>query len=199
MNKKKGIYTIGLDPSTKRLAIFVLRDGRAIHSEWWPLPADPQERLHKAMIYVQAQCKKWGMRAAANNCSLNFCIEEPVVGRGGAYTTIVQAKVHGACVAGAIQSGFVANVWAVQSSSWKKNICGAGNISKDKIPGWMKANWRLAYDKTSTPDEIDAACIAQWGYGFANGKYQTIEKKPRRRKAVAKNATKEGVLNDTVS
>ena len=182
--KTKGIYTIGLDPSTKRLAIFVLRNGKAIHSEWRPLPTDPQVRLHRAMIYMQMQCKKWGLRARANNSVLNFAIEEPVVGRGGAYVTIAQSKVHGACVAGAIQSGAVANVWAVQNSSWKKFVCGNGKIPKESIPGWMKANWRAAYEKTSTPDEIDAACIAQWGHGFALGKYKPTEK--RRRKAAPK-------------
>lgn len=175
-------FTIGMDPSSKRLAIFVLRDGRAIHSEWRPLPDDKAEMLHKAMLYTQMLCKRWGMKAAAAGAELDFFIEEPVVGVGGPYPTIIQSKIHGAAVAGAVASGWTNSITGVQNTSWKKAILGRGNFPKTQIENWMKTHWKVAHKMCSVPDEFDAACIAQYGYGLSIERYDPPEKTRRRRK-----------------
>lgn len=85
-------------------------------------------------------------------------IEEPVVGKGGAYATIKQSKVHGAIVAGAVAAG--ADVEAVNNTSWKKTVTGKGNNSKVEVARYVRKSWRnLSTAAGPDQDLIDAGCI----------------------------------------
>lgn len=183
-------YVIGVDPSSQRLAVSVLRDGRAVSSEWRPLPEDKSFMCFKAMKYIDLTCRKWGLKAASEGVQLHFFIEEPVVGRGGAYATIVQAKVNGACLAGAIASGHPKTVETVNNSTWKKNVLGSGNYPKNKIGDWLKTHWPAAYKLCDTPDEYDAMCIAAYGNGIVNHVYDRPDRTARRKKNYARSRAK---------
>lgn len=94
-------------------------------------------------------------------------IEEPVVGRGGAYATIVQAKLHGAIIAGLRHGG--AEVKGVNNSSAKKAVVGKGNAGKPDIKRWCQVYWREVFDealkfpKGDQQDVFDGAMINRHG------------------------------------
>lgn len=184
-------YVIGIDPSSVKIAVSVLRDGRAVHSEWRPLPTDTASKMFKAMTYAQMLCKKWGLRAEASGTDLTFIIEDPIVGRG-VYATIIQAKVHGALVAGAVSSTLVKNCETVAPSEWKKAILGKGNYPKDSIGPWLRTNWTKAFDMSTIPDHYDSFCIAQYGHKISTGELSRSEFKAKRTRSKKTTKTTKG-------
>jgi hypothetical protein len=105
-------------------------------------------------------------------------LEAPVMGKGGPGSTIPQAFVSGGVIAGARQGG--ATISLVNNQTWKKEICGNGNINKLAVSEWTEENWRLLYEKAPVPtrktdqpegcfgradqDVIDAGCINLFGW-----------------------------------
>ena len=49
----------------------------------------------------------------------------------------------------------------VDNKSWKKDVVGNGNSSKEQILSFAKAKWG---DIFKTQDEADASCLAFYGY-----------------------------------
>lgn len=104
-------------------------------------------------------------------------VEAPVQGRGGPGATIPQAFVTGAIMAGATQGG--SKITLVNNQSWKKKVCGNGNLPKVKISEWVRDNWSELYLKAPVindsrhpielrglPDQdwLDSGCINLFGW-----------------------------------
>jgi Holliday junction resolvasome RuvABC endonuclease subunit len=152
---------IGLDPSSQKIAMMV-RPNPKSKPEMVTLPfakgADITYVCLRAFRFVRAFVKKW----IDLGYEVHIFIEEPVVGRGGAYTTIRQAKANGAMLAGARSGG--AHVEGVNNSTWKKSVCGKGNAGKPEIKNWVRDHWPYAYDLCrGDQDLLDAACILLYG------------------------------------
>lgn len=85
--------------------------------------------------------------------------EDPIVTRNGRTTKILSLA------AGAIWASHLTYpvmwVWC-DSNSWKKDVCGKGNISKDEIPAWVEENLGMKFPEEE-PDYADAACLMRWG------------------------------------
>jgi Holliday junction resolvasome RuvABC endonuclease subunit len=157
-----GVVIVGLDPSSKKLA-FVLSDerGKALEVALRNLP-DPAK--------IDIKCS-WAERFAyevlvpwvKKGHRVILFIEEPLVGRGGARATILQARVSGAVLCGARRAG-VREIHDVNQSRWKKIVLGAGNYPKKDIPRYVKQTWQVVYDLAEAdPDLCDAACINAYG------------------------------------
>lgn len=92
-------------------------------------------------------------------------LEEPVVVPRNIRSTMVQAKVHGAIVAGLKSSvNRVGPVATVVPPSWKKDVVGKGNATKQEIAAFVATHWPYLYEVADKDqDLLDAACINIYG------------------------------------
>jgi hypothetical protein len=89
-------------------------------------------------------------------------LEAPVLGVGGPGPTISQAQIGGAIMAASVE--YDVPLILVNNQSWKKRVCGAGNINKEEVTRRMKTIWPEAI-KASGGDQnaVDAAAINLFG------------------------------------
>lgn len=186
---------IGCDPSSKKVA-FIVTVGDSEPRPFTHLMKmqDVGERCASAYEWVEAWFKHnramWGG-------NVYFFIEDPVVGRGGAYATIAQSKVHGAIVAAAHRSGVCTSIRGVNNSHAKKKVVGKGNANKDDIKAWCRTYWNQAYvvaNNGKDQDLLDAAMHNRYGAGVVQTmtrieKKKALAKKPRPLRRVPKPTT----------
>lgn len=181
---------IGCDPSTKKVALVWVYDGdtKTPHTWLYKLPntQDYTERCGAAYKAVRRQLQR--IVQGHPTIEVYFFIEEPVVGRGGAYATISQSKIHGAIVAACHASGVVTKARGVNNSTAKKQVVGKGNAGKPEIAQWCKVYWRALaakltqYNKGDQQDIIDAGMIEQYGEKVL-GTQERLQKYRKRSKA----------------
>ena len=160
---------IGCDPSSRKIAlVFTPARSEELQVRAFVLPQD----VISALGIAYRQMRRFVRRYTVKGHRVIMCIEEPVVGKGGAYATIKQSKVHGAIVAGAVAAG--AEVSTVQNSTWKKTVTGKGNNSKVQVAQWVRKEWPT-FSALAGPDQdlIDAGCI------MAHVRQQYIEQNRR--------------------
>ena len=158
---------IGIDPSSKKVAcILTVDDGPPVA---WTVSMKSEDyvvRCAEAFGSVLNWIEDVAQKHRGH--SIHAFIEDPVVGRGGAYSTIVQSKVHGAIVAALAVSGKCASIKSVNNSHWKKKIVGKGNAGKPEIKAWAKQFWRQLFSVANggkDQDLIDAGGINRYGHG----------------------------------
>lgn len=90
-------------------------------------------------------------------------VEEPLIGRG------VRASLQIAQTAGAVMATLGGTPWSHKSSfvpvaSWKKEVCGSGNLNKEAVADWLKSS-HPAYAALcgANQDRIDSCCIGLYG------------------------------------
>lgn len=148
---------VGCDPSSRKIALvydIVNQGEEELRSKVIELP----QAVIPALALAYKATRRFVKSIRDKGYRVVLCIEEPVVGKGGAYATIKQSKVHGAIVAGAVAGG--AEVDAVQNSTWKKIVTGKGNNSKVQVAQYVRKNWKNL-SSLAGPDQdlIDAGCI----------------------------------------
>lgn len=150
---------VGLDPSSKKIAIAVSIDGKYPKLYVKSLKSkDIAEVCSVAYRYVW----RFVSMLREQDIEVFMYIEEPVVGRGGVYSTLRQTKANGAMLAGAVNAG--AHVKGVNNQSWKKVVVGNGNAGKPKIEAYLaKANPELHMETNGDQDLMDALCIMKYG------------------------------------
>lgn len=154
-----GTVVIGLDPSSKKIALSISVDGGPPLLRHRILAAGnvPHACL-QSFRYVRDVVREY----RAQGHRVFIFIEEPVVGRGGVRSTLSQTKTHGAMLAGAQSGG--AFVSSVNNQSWKKRVVGSGNAGKPQIKQWVAENWPyLLQEAKGDQDLIDAGCIMKYG------------------------------------
>lgn len=146
---------IGCDPSSRKIALIYTTTGEEhLRARVFNLP----QSVIPALELAYRHTRRFVRQFTAKGTRVVLCIEEPVVGKGGAYATIKQAKVHGAIVAGAVAAGAVVDT--VQNSTWKKTVTGKGNNSKVQVAQWVRKDWKmLSHLVGPDQDLIDAGCI----------------------------------------
>lgn len=155
---------IGVDPSSRKLAAVYGIAGRehAVRFTTMKLPQDKPVACLMAYEWMRdlvASQKRYGKVYAA--------IELPVLGRGGPGSTIPQAQINGALLAGAhVAEG---EAILVNNSHAKKQIIGKGNASKDEISGWVAEYWPDLYESIEGDQDLcDSAMIYRWGVKVAD-------------------------------
>jgi len=89
--------------------------------------------------------------------------EAPIMGVGGPRATIVQAQVGGALMAAAVRLN--APFFLVNNQSWKKRVCGKGNIPKDQVAVRMAEVWPTLIEHAGKDqDLIDAGAVNMFGW-----------------------------------
>lgn len=152
------IALLGIDPSSRKLAAIhgMVGDEPHIRHVTEKLPQDKPTACLTAYEWVRELIGQYPDGA------VYAAIELPVLGRGGPGSTIPQAQINGALLAGAQSAGAI--VILVNNSRAKKEIVGRGNASKDDIRRWVKEAWPALYsDIKSDQDLCDSAMIYMYG------------------------------------
>lgn len=151
---------IGCDPSSRKLATVygIAGHEHAIRFTTKKLP--PADKPEACLIAYNWMCElaesqhQYGKVYAA--------IELPVFGRGGPGSTIPQAQINGALLAGARAAG--AEVLMVNNAHAKKVIVGRGNASKVEIKRWVEDEWPELFEAIDGDQDLcDSAMIYQLG------------------------------------
>jgi Holliday junction resolvasome RuvABC endonuclease subunit len=166
---------IGIDPSSKKLAIVVTRtfDKKEV----------PQVFKHKLSDDINAATGEAYshiidlMRIVYCGCPVSVYLESPMMGVNP-HSTIVQTQVGGAVMA-AFWNERV-DVCLVNNKEWKKVMCENGNIKKELIPAVLERIWFPAYTQAQGDgDLIDAAMINRFGVQSQRTIYKLLGRKPK--------------------
>lgn len=152
---------LGVDPSTRKLAVTITkrRNQRTPEMAVIKLPVDRADACAAAFREFFALLSD--LREETGEDAHVF-LEAPVLGRGGAYSTIAQANVGGAVMAATAESGGFLRLANV--STWKKVVCGRGNMKKPEVAMAMEFVWPEAFaEAAGDQDLIDSAAINLFG------------------------------------
>jgi Holliday junction resolvasome RuvABC endonuclease subunit len=170
---------VGIDPSSRKLAAVVSRLGKEPDVETHTRKL-PQDKPAACLLAYE-----WARNLVDMQGDTDVCVfvEMPVMGRGGPGSTIPQAQINGALLAGAQMSA--AEVIPVNNARVKKTVVGKGNATKDDVRDWVKVAWPVLYDRIGKDQDLcDSAMIYVYGKGVVQ----------RRNKiAKAKNLTSVGI------
>ena len=150
-------YIIGVDPSSRKLAA-VIASPEAESKVRTAVKALPQDKPTACLMAFE-----W-LRALVESLDgdVYVFIELPVFGRGGPGSTIPQAQVNGALLAGGHRAG--ASVNLVNNARVKKEIVGKGNATKDDIRDWVRESWPALYEEIESDQDLcDSAMIYRYG------------------------------------
>jgi len=147
------VIVCGIDLGARKVAISTFVDGELTLAQSLEVPKTTRARELRTL-------GEWtfGYTKIANYAF----VEEPLIGRG------VRSSLQIAQTAGAVMSamgGLLAiDSRFVDNKTWKKQVVGNGNASKEMIEEWLKRT-HPAYAALcgSNQDRIDAACIGIYG------------------------------------
>lgn len=182
------MITIGVDPSTVKLAYTILEDGDLLEIRRVGLSGNLDDRAVRAFEMTHNVVRQF-----SGYDEIRFWIEMPLVGRGGVKVTIDQSYIGGVVMASARLAGAV-KVERVNVSTWKAKVLGNGHYPKEKIPAWIDINWNrlhqaacdLSRSNKPDPDICDSGCIARYGYLLDVGAVAPPVKKKRKRATAKK-------------
>lgn len=153
---------LGIDPSTKKLAIawdhgglvvdeFTLAEGRYTPESAWNAYAMTRGHLERMerLGHVTPDQEPWVV-----------FLESPVVGRGGINTTMKQAFISGAVQAACRSMEW--DVHLIHNSKWKREVCGIGNATKADVRQHVIAKYGDSWEGESQ-DAIDAIGLYEFG------------------------------------
>lgn len=145
----------GADPASGKLAVVMDDDGQ-VTKHCWKSTSKKWEPANCAEVH------RWVQREFMDLHCGDLFLEAPVVGRGGAHATIVQAFVSGAVQAAFLELGW--RVHLVNVQRWKKHVAGTGRADKDDVERALADVWPVGWDAADgDADLIDAAAIAVYG------------------------------------
>lgn len=133
---------------------------RTIHvstpSKCFTITAEKKSERHTEIINLYTQ---FYHRVIGPKMMAKCFVEEPVVaGARNLRSSLQIAQVSGAILATPINS------YLVPVSTWKKEVVGKGNASKDEVAEWLLLNRPELYELTGgKQDHIDATCIRLYG------------------------------------
>lgn len=171
MSTRGQIILLGIDPSTKKLAVVALHQGRflmdVLHLVDKPTDRCTPESVARAYHAMQDHMIRLFRLEASGTGKVSRAgrvafLEAPVVGRGGVRTAIVQAYTSGPVQAVLVRWGF--SVHLIDNHKWKKELTGNGNATKVQIAVALSKQWPQAYAAAQgDQDLVDAAGIAYYG------------------------------------
>lgn len=150
---------VSIDPSSRKLAVVVTPRPRKFTVAVKKLSENHVLGSGQAFSFVDDLLRK----VLRSDDNVVVYLERPVMGRGGAHSTIVQSQISGAVMAAASRLGVP--VTMVNNQSWKKRICGRGNIDKAEVAARMATIWpELVAEAGKDQDLIDAGAINLFGW-----------------------------------
>lgn len=160
--KKQLIF--GIDPSSRKLAVVygVLGQEDKTKFKTKKLPQEKPESCSIAYSWIKGLLESVAEDESADLKEIYVFVELPVLGRGGAGSTIPQAQINGALLGGAFSAGV--NVIPVNNVRVKKEVIGKGNANKDGIKEWLSVAWSSMYNQVHADQDLcDASMIYTYG------------------------------------
>ena len=149
---------VGVDPASNRLALVAIYKDMY---EWARIP-DLGGSGHVACSSARIETLKFLDSLPWPEENIIAYIEEPVLGRGGVRSTMVQAFTNGA-IQGALHE-WGCEVKRANVSSWKKVVVGRGNATKAQVQQSLRFRWPSLYQSISGDEDLcDATSIAIYG------------------------------------
>lgn len=160
---------VGIDPSSKKLAVTIFMPAsNDIRSFFYPLRKKANDTYtpkvaHSAYSTVELMVHKHHLR----RYDTKVFMEAPVIGRGGAKSTMVQAYVSGAVQAALLSLSIPVTLVNVQV--WKKDVVGNGAAGKPQVATAVQqrlsglkltAHWQ---EINADQDIIDATALMMYG------------------------------------
>jgi len=146
----------GVDPSSKKLAVVIdHQDGRVTTHRW----------VAEAKKWEPTNCQsahRWVITEFRHTEPGIVWFEEPLMGRGGVRTSVVQAFTSGAAQAAFLELGWQVRLVNVQR--WKAEVVGNGHASKDDVAATVAERWPDVVG-LGDPDLNDAGGICLYGRG----------------------------------
>lgn len=156
-------YVFGMDLSSRKLAIVRLDLDDNNEPTVWTFMADRKEKNRgNVLAHFSEELDSLFDVVMLDEADYVF-IEQPVVGRGGVHSTIVQAQVQGVVLAMAVLCG-AGGAYPVNVKTWKKDIVGHGGADKDKVRAWLADHHPVLSELAGEDqDLVDASCVALYG------------------------------------
>lgn len=156
---------IGIDPAASHLASVTAREGRigAVQPDLCDTSkvsfGSPWHTTHTGLAMQWA----WDILGVARAYGDPVVyLEEPLVGRGGVKSTMVQAFTSGAVQAAFAMEGVPVHL--VNVGTWKKEVLGNGRADKPAVMELVRHRWPDAAVATGGDQDLaDAAAIAMYG------------------------------------
>lgn len=150
---------LGIDPASSKVAYAALvGDECLIYTS--KLGKSGGQSCHNSHVYTRRVIA--GIQKRWPGLPVYGFIESAVVGRGGVRSTMVQCYTSGAIQGALYEQGIPTQIANV--SSWKKQVVGKGNATKEDVGEYLRLRWPAIYARTGgNQDAIDASCIALYG------------------------------------
>lgn len=146
---------VGVDPSSKKLALFVNGDNTYCHV----IKSEKDNSRFQNLALFFNEVNEFIKELPEDT---HVFVESALMGRGGVRSTIVQAQAASTVYISSVISGLV--VHEVNVQTWKKDIVGSGNASKSDVSQWLDAHEPgLAELCGGDQDLVDAACLSLYG------------------------------------
>lgn len=162
---------VGIDPSSAKLAVVMTSSSKGkFVTVTRKLPKDHTKGCGQAYGFIDELLCEMEERYE----DIQVFLEKPVMGVGGAQSTIFQSQIGGAVMAAASRRDVPLRM--VNNQSWKKRVCGRGNITKAEVAERMVGIWpELVEHAGKDQDLIDAGAINLFGWHVL-----TLKKRLRR-------------------
>lgn len=152
---------VGIDPAATRVAFVAIR-GEEFHLQAVP-KLGPSG--HVACCSARTATLEFldSLPWSIAHEEVHTFIEDPVLGRGGFRSTMVQAFTSGA-IQGALHE-WGATVHRANVSTWKKQAVGKGNAKKPEVAESLRLRWPALFASMGGDQDLcDAASIALYGH-----------------------------------
>lgn len=156
---------VGIDPSAKKIAwVGHVPTLNVIHTEAAILYKAGQRQTMATMGLALDKMDDligWATQVCPHGGWYAW-VEDPLIGRGGAVTTMKQAYIGGIIRGKLHNAGF--EVSGVNVSTWKKQVCGNGRADKAAVQYTVKMQWPKCSGLIGNDGDLaDAAAIALYG------------------------------------
>lgn len=155
---------VGVDPSARKIAIVahqpVVLSTVVFTSVLYKTPGkQTPESLAKAVEAMESFLTQVALMGHGPKYAW---VEDPLIGRGGAVTTMKQSLVQGIVRGMLARAGFT--VYGVNVSTWKKDVVGNGRAEKSDVARTVKIKWpKIMPLLGGDGDLVDAAAINIFG------------------------------------
>lgn len=159
------MLVVGIDPSARKIAVVATHIVLNVSLAQSFVLYKTSERqtpatLGKALDAMD-EFVEWADRVDPNGTRAAW-VEDPLVGRGGVRTTMVQSYVGGVVRGSLARAGF--EVHNVNVSSWKKAVTGSGKSQKPAVRYAVQQKWPKIMGMVGDDgDLVDAAAICLHG------------------------------------
>lgn len=150
---------MGIDLGTRKLAYAIWEDGVLVETDAYESPDDYMRHVQLMDLH------DWIYEVAQNTKPDHILIEDTLVGNNVKYS-IQLSQVMGAVMVslGLYGMEHCVGIYLVNNKTWKKDVLGNGNATKDLIQLWLYER-DTAYSVLCGDDQdrFDAACIGYYG------------------------------------